>query len=162
MTVSLPRPADGGPFPDPMHWRPVVGGRVVEGSLPATRPVKCGNDNEDLYSGFDEQPPTVSVHCIDNPTPKARGDSSPPRSRTSASSDQRCRHHPGSTVTAAFIAKRSGPADPPTVFSLAAQTAIPGGTVSIDRSSISLSGDATQPVVATIGVPAGRRRAATR
>jgi len=156
MIVTLPRPADGGPFPTPMHWRPVVGGRFVEAAqLPDTRPVKCGVDNDDLYNGYNEVDATVSVHCIDNPTPEGT------RGFLTASITDfgilggAVQASPGTTLTAAFLAKRSGPADPPTVFSLAAQTAVPGGTVSIDRSSISLSGDATQPVVATIGVPAG-------
>ena len=154
--VSLPGTTDGGPFPDPMHWRPVVGGRFVEASqLPATRPVKCGVDNDDLYNGYNEVDPTVSVHCIDSPTPEGT------RGFLTASITDfgilggAVQASPGTTLTAAFLAKRSGPADPPTVFSLAAQTAVPGGTVSIDRSSVALSGDATQPVVATIGVPAG-------
>jgi hypothetical protein len=155
MNVTLPRPADGGPFPSPMHWRPVVGGRIAEGTLPPGRAVKCGVDNDDLYTGYNEQDPTISVHCVDNPTPEVT------RGFLTASITDfgilggAVQASPGTTLTAAFLAKRSGPADPPTVFSLAAQTAVPGGTVSIDRSSISLSGDAAQPVVATIGVPAG-------
>jgi hypothetical protein len=156
MIVTLPRPADGGPFPSPMHWRPVVGGRVVDDAqLPAGRAVKCGVDNDDLYTGYSEEGAPVSVHCIDNPTPEgARG------FVTASITDfgvlgGAVQASPGTTLTAAFLAKRSGPADPPTVFSLAADTAVPGGTVSIDKTSIALSGDATQPVVATIGVPAG-------
>jgi hypothetical protein len=153
--VSLPRPADGGPFPDPMHWRPVVGGRAAEGALSSGRPVKCGVDNDDLYTGYAEEGALLTVFCIDSPTPEATLEVLTASITDFGILGGAVQASPGTTLTAAFLAKRSGPADPPTIFSLAAETAVPGGTVSLDRSTISLSGDATQPVVATIGVPAG-------
>ncbi len=154
--ATLPRPADGGPLESPMHWRPVVGSRLDEAKLPAGRPVKCGTANDDLYTGYSETESAGStVVCVDSPTAEStRG------FLTASFTDfgvvgSAVQATPGSTVSAAFVAKRSGPVDPATVFSLAATSAIPGGFVTIDRSSVSLGGDSTNPVLATIGVPAG-------
>jgi hypothetical protein len=156
IAASLPRPADGGPLESPMHWRPVVGGRAVEAvALPAGRPVKCGTTNSELYNGYAENPPFVSVVCIDTPSAEAaRGFLNAPFTDFGILGSN-VQAPPGGTVTAAFVARRSGAADPTTTFSLAAQSGIPGGTVTIDRTTVSLGGDATQPVLATIGVPAG-------
>ncbi len=154
--TTLPRPADGGPLESPLHWRPVVGSRLDEAKLPAGRPVRCGTSNDDLYTGYSETESAGStVVCIDSPTPEAtRG------FLTASFTDfgivgSAVQATPASTVSAAFVAKRTGAVDPATVFSLAATTGIPGGSVTIDRSSVSLGGDSTNPVLATIGVPAG-------
>lgn len=155
MDVTLPRPADGGPFASPMHWRPVVGGRVVNPELPASRPVKCGVDNDDLYNGHGESGGVNSVFCIDFPNPETtRGSLTVPIVDFGIVGGS-VEASPGTALNAVFLAKRSGAPDAATVFSLAAQTGVPGGTVALDRPSIALSGDATQPIVATIGVPAG-------
>ncbi len=156
LTASLPRPPDGGPLESPLHWRPVVGGRGVAAAIPAGRPVKCGTTNDDLYTGYSETNEAgASIVCIDSPSPAAT------RGYVTASFTDfgilgsSVQATPGSTVSAAFVARRSGPVDPATTFSLAASTAVPGGSVSIDRSTVSLGGDATHPVLATIGVPPG-------
>jgi hypothetical protein len=155
ISATLPRPPDGGPLESPMHWRPVVGGRGVVGTLPAGRPVTCGTTNSDLYNGYPEEGALVSVICIDSPSAEAaRGFLNAPLTDFGIAGSN-VQTPPGGTVTAAFVARRSGAADPTTTFSLAAQSGIPGGTVAIDRTTVSLGGDATQPVLATIGVPAG-------
>lgn len=150
---SLPE----GPAPSPMRWRPVVGVRGVEGDLPATRPVVCGSTTADLYEGINEEGPSVSdsIVCIDSPDEAAtRGFIGAPivdfgitGTAVTASA--------GSSLTATFLARRSGNPDPATTFSLSATTAIPGGSVAIDRSEVSLGGDSTQPVLATVTVPPG-------
>jgi hypothetical protein len=156
LTATLPRPPDTGPLESPMHWRPVVGSRLVEAGLPASRSVKCGGTNEDLYEGFDETgASTPTIVCVDSPSPAAtRGFLTAPLTDFGILGSN-VQTPPGGTVTAAFVARRSGAADPTTTLSLAAQSGIPGGTVAIDRTTVSLGGDATQPVLATIGVPAG-------
>jgi hypothetical protein len=155
--VTLPRPADGGPLESPMHWRPVVGGRGVEGGkFPVDRPVRCGHENDDLYHGFEELEANsgFSVVCVDFPSAEAtRGFLTAPLTDFGIVGSN-VRVPAGGTGTAAFVAKRSGAADPSTVFSLGATTGVPGGDVSIDRKTVSLGGDAAQPVLATIDVPA--------
>lgn len=155
-TATLPRPADGGPYPSPLHWRPVVGAREVSAERPASRPVNCGPEPSDLYEGFSEYGGVnASIVCVDSPDESAtRGFLEAPLidfgivgTAVTAS--------PGGTLTATFLAKRSGGNDFATTFALAAATGIPGGTVSIDRDSVPLGGDSVVPVQATISVPAG-------
>jgi hypothetical protein len=153
ISATLPRPADGGPLESPMHWRPVVGGRAVDGGASAGRPVKCGTTNNDLYEGYSEGGGLVTVFCIDSPSADAtRGFLTAPLIDFGIVGSS-VQAPPGGTVTAVFVAKRSGAVDP-AIFTLAAHSEIPGGTVTIDRTTVSLGGDATQPVLATIGVPA--------
>jgi hypothetical protein len=158
LSASLPRPADGGPLPSPMHWRPVVGARFVDAMHLASRPVDCGSTNQHLYIGFDEVSPggsNASIVCVDAPAPDAtRGFLEAPLvdfglTATDLSAPA------GSVVTATFLAKRSGVADPSTTFALEVSGGPPGGTVSIDRTSVSLGGDSTTPVLASVGIPAG-------
>lgn len=149
---SLPE----GPLPSPMRWRPVVGSRGVDGALPATRPVVCGPETSDLYEGFNEQGQVgATITCVDSPEPAAtRGFLGAPivdfgvtGTAVTASA--------GSTVTATFLARRSGSPDPGTTFDLAASSGVPGGSVTIDRTTASLGGDSALPVLATLTVPAG-------
>jgi hypothetical protein len=157
LAATLPRPADGGPLESPMHWRPVLGVRIVEAGLAASRPVDCGTSNEDLYEGFNEVGVTLSVTCIDSTGAEAtRGFLTAPLIDFGIVGTD-IQAAPGSITTGAFVARRSGAADPGTTFSLAALTGVPGGTVSIDTTTVSLGGDATQPVLASIEVPAGTR-----
>jgi hypothetical protein len=155
LTATLPRPPDTGPLESPMHWRPVVGARLVEAGLPASRSVKCGSTNQQLYEGFIETGSGNTVVCVDSPSPAAtRGFLTAPLTDFGILGGA-VQASPGSTVTGAFVARRSGAADPATTFSLAASTNVPGGTVTIDKATASLGGDAAQPVLATITVPKG-------
>lgn len=156
LTTSLPHPSDDSPLESPMHWRPVVGARAISPGLAATRSVKCGTETEDLYAGYNEIGGSGStVVCVDSPSESAtRGFLGAPIVDfgilgTSVEAS------PGGTVTAAFVARRTGAPDPSTTFALNAQSAIPDGSLSIDRTSVSLGGDSSQPVLATIGVPGG-------
>ena len=154
LTATLPRPADGGPYESPMHWRPVLGARVAEKTLPPSRPVKCGTTNLELYEGFAEEGSGDTVVCADSPSPAATRGFIVAGLTDFGILGTAVQAPTGSTVTAPFIAKRSGPADPGTTLSLSAQGGVPGGTLSIDRTAVSLGGDSAQPVLATIGVPA--------
>jgi hypothetical protein len=155
LTATLPRPADGGPFESPMRWRPVLGARVAEGTYLPGRAVKCGTTNKDLYEGFEEPGGSgESVICIDAPSPAATRGFVEAALTDFGIIGTTVQAPPGSTVTAPFIAKRSGPASPGVTFTLSAQGGVPGGTLAIDRTTASLGGDATQPVLAMIGVPA--------
>lgn len=158
LSASLPRPADGGPLPTPMHWRPVVGARFVDGTHLAGRPVDCGSTNQDLYNGFDEVSPggsNESIVCVDAPAPDAtRGFLEAPivdfgLLGTDLSAPA------GSSVVATFLAKRSGVPDLGTTFALAVTGGPPGGSVTLDRTSVPLGGESTTPVLATVTVPAG-------
>lgn len=156
LTATLPRPADGGPLESPMHWRPTLGVRYVHpSSLPAARPVNCGNDNTELFEGFNEGGSSITTVCIDSPTPAAARGFLGANLIDFGILGTTVQAPAGSTVTAPFIAKRSGGPSPTTVFTLAAESGVPGGTLSLDRTTVSLGGDATQSVLATIGVPAG-------
>jgi hypothetical protein len=156
--ATLPPPPGDGPLTSPLRWRPVVGTRWVDGPamLPANRPVNCGNTNEQLYEGFGENGGSnTSIHCVDSPSPDAtRGFLGAPFvdfgvTGTSAEAT------PDSTLSVPFFAVRSGLADPDTTFALAATSGIPGGTVSLDRTTVSLGGDSSQPVLARVTIPAG-------
>ena len=155
ITVDPPSLAEG-PLPSPMHWRPVVGSRGVESGLPNTRPVICGQTTDDLYNGYSETGNAGStIACIDSPDAGgARGFLGAPITDFGLTGTT-VTVPAGGTVSATFLARRSGTGDPSTTFSLSAATGVPGGSVSIDRSSVLLAGDSTQPVLATIGVPAG-------
>jgi hypothetical protein len=156
LTATLPTAADGGPFESPMHWRPVLGARFAQAGYLPGRPVKCGVTNKDLYDGYEEPFGSGdSVVCIDAPSPAATRGFLAASLTDFGILGSTVQAPAGSTVTAPFIAKRSGPADPGTTFSLSTQGGVPGGSLSLDRGTVSLGGDSTQLVLATIGVPAG-------
>lgn len=157
VTVPLPRPADGGAYPSPMRWRPVVGGRLNSGSaLLATRPVACGVTARDLYAGFNEGGGAVrTTSCISSPSADAaRGFLDAPVTDFGLTGTT-VQTPAGGTTTATFLARRSGAADPATTFSLAVAGGPPGAVVTLDRTTVSLGGDAVQPLLATVAVPAG-------
>jgi Ca2+-binding RTX toxin-like protein len=58
---ELPQDPDGSPFEGPFRYRVVVGGRVVDGSHPASRPVNCGSSITTLNGG------DASI-CADSPS----------------------------------------------------------------------------------------------
>lgn len=154
-SVQPPTLAEG-PYPTPMRWRPVVGSRGVDVGLTALRPVVCGKTTADLYDGYNETGKAgATIACIDSPDEAgARGFLGAPivdfgvtGTAVTASA--------GSTVTATFLARRSGTPDPGTSFDLAASSGVPGGSVAIDRTTVSLGGDSANPVLATITVPPG-------
>ena len=96
-----------------------------------------------------------SVVCIDSPTPDAaRGFLVAPivdfgLVGTDLSAPA------GSSVTATFLAKRSGVPDFGTTFDLAASGGPPGSTLTLDRSTVPLGGDPTTVVLATVVIPPG-------
>lgn len=153
--VSLPRPADGGPLPSPMRWRPVVGGRPAFGRLSPERPVDCGTTAAQFYGGWSESG-TVGEDtvCVSYPNAaETRGFLDAPivdfgltGATVTASA--------GSTTTATLVATRTGLPDPATTFSLAVSGGPAGAAITLDRSTVSLR-EATTPVTATIAVPAG-------
>jgi hypothetical protein len=156
--VALPRPADGGPQPGPFAWRAVVGGRAVDqpSGLLGTRPVNCGPTAHELYLGFNEQGGAGStISCVSSPSQATV------RTDLSASftdfglTGTSVRASAGSSVTATFLAKRSGDPDPATTFALAVSGGPPGTAVTLDRASVSLGGDAVAPVLATVSIPHG-------
>ena len=154
--TTLPAPAGEGPLPSPMRWRPVVGVRYADSSNPPARAVDCGTMNSELYAGYSEGGSGSStVVCIDSPTPDAaRGFLDAPI--TDFGIEGTTAQAPaGSTITTTFIARRSGAADAATTFALAASGGPPGGTVALDRNSVSLGGDAVTAVLATVTIPPG-------
>jgi len=156
--VPLPRPADGGAYPSPMRWRPVVGARIVDpaNGLSAGRPVACGADAEDLYDGFRELGGSSRTSsCITSPNAEAtRGFLDAPLIDFGLTGTT-VQTPAGGTTTATFLARRSGAADAATTFSLAVDGGPPGATVTLDRTTVGLGGDAVTPVLATVAVPAG-------
>jgi len=157
ITVPLPRPADGGALPSPMRWRPVVGARSVSDldGLPASRPVDCGTSADDLYGGFDEQGGSdVTTVCVSSPTPDAtRGYLEAPLTDFGLTGET-VTTPAGATASVLFLATRSGAADGATAFSLSVAGGPPGATVTLDRTTASLSAQVT-PVRATVAVAAG-------
>jgi hypothetical protein len=156
--VPLPRPADGGAYPSPMRWRPVVGARMVDAAkgLTAGRPVACGADANDLYEGFRELDSSDRTSsCITSPDAAgARGFLDAPLTDFGLTGTT-VGTPAGGTTTATFLARRSGAADAATTFSLAVAGGPPGATVTLDRTTVGLGGDAVTPLLATVAVPAG-------
>jgi hypothetical protein len=156
--VPLPRPADGGPAPSPMRWRPVVGARIVDlaNGLTANRPVVCGTTASDLYEGFAEiASATPTSSCVTSPSAEAaRGYLDAPLVDFGLTGTT-VQTPAGGTTTATFLARRSGLADPATTFALSVAGGPPGAQVTIDRTTVGLGGDAVTPVQATVVVPAG-------
>jgi hypothetical protein len=154
--TTLPATADGSPYPTPFKWSATVGGRFVDtaSGKPASRPVDCGSTNDDLYKGWGEGTSGTTIVCIDSPSPAAaRGYLNAPIVDFGLSGTN-VQTSPGGTVTATFLAKRSGVPDTSTTYSLAASGGAPGGTIMLDRSTAPLGGDSTIPVLATVMVPA--------
>ncbi|HZB74773.1 MAG TPA: hypothetical protein VE526_01020 [Solirubrobacteraceae bacterium] len=153
--VPLPRPSDGGPFPGQLPWRPVIGTRSFDADLPASRPVTCGDDPDDFFSGFSEDMGLPDTVCADAPTPEAiDGHLNVPVIDFGVTATP-VQAPAGGTVTTTFLARRTGAVDPLTSFALSVAGGPPGATVTIDRTTTSLGGDAITPVQATIAVPAG-------
>ena len=155
--TALPRPADNGAYPSPLHWRPVVGARLVEADLPADRPVACGDTNDDLYDGIDERATnsaTPTVVCVDSPDPGGtRGFLEAPVTDFGLTATAPTKVPPGSTVGVVFEARRTGPADAATTFALAVAGGPPGAALTLDRTDVPLGTDNARPVVVTVAVP---------
>jgi hypothetical protein len=157
VTTPLWRPADGGPLPSPVGWRPVVGGRTVDAAtLPASRPVNCGTTAEQLFEGYSELNQAGStITCVASPSPAATATDLGATITDFGIVGSPLSAPASSTVTATFLARRSGPADPSTTFALAAGGGPPGASVTLDRTTAPLGGDATIPVLATVKIPPG-------
>ena len=155
-TTALPRPADGGPYPSPLRWRPIVGARSVTAGLPGTRPVVCGTAQDHFYEGFSETGSAgATVRCNDSTAPDATAGHVTAPIVDFGLLGSAVQATPGATVSATFLAKRSGVPDPQTTYALNASGGPAGATVTLDRTSAPLGGDTVQPVVATIAVPPG-------
>lgn len=157
VTTPLWRPADGGPLPSPVSWRPVVGSReVAPGPLIASRPVSCGSSAKDFFEGYSELNQVgITIACVDSPSPATTATDLGAVITDFGIVGSPLTAPAGSTVTATFLARRSGPADPSTTFALAAGGGPPGASVTLDRTTAPLGDDATIPVLATVHVPAG-------
>lgn len=154
MKVDPPTLTEG-PYPTPMRWRPVLGSRAVEVDYPATRPVVCGQTTADLYNGYNESGGAgATIACIDSPSPDAARGFLGAAIIDFGITGTAIQAAPGSTVTATFLARRSGNPEPGTTFSLTASGGAPGGRITIDRDTVSLGGDSTNPVLATVTIPA--------
>lgn len=153
MDVSLPPGPDGGPYPSPVRRRPTWGLRAVDASTDhlETRPVDCGTLPAHLYRKIDSD----NNICIDSPNQASTRGFLDAALIDFGIVGGTVQATAGSAATATFSAKRSGAADPSTSLALTASGGPPGGTVTLDRSAVSLGGDPGTPVVATVVVPAG-------
>jgi hypothetical protein len=158
---TLPPAADGGPFPSPFRFRPVVGMRGVTDTQPATLagPVVCDASNLsalNLSTGalcvsdtgrpglFSSASPaitsdqTFSTRDLGIPTTGVTGTASP-----------------GGIVSLPFIARYSGTATAAATFSLTASTTLPGATAIPALSTLAPASNSDTPVPVAVGVPAG-------
>ena len=162
VTVALPRPASGGAYPTPLIWRPVIGSRYGQHpSLNATRPVDCGNSNEELYDGFNEPPVSPGVAsettvCIDSPSPDAaRGFLQATITDFGITGVTTEIGPAGGRIGVPFVVERSGPANPAdnfANFTLSVGGGPPGSSVSLNTTTAPLISPATS-VIATLDVP---------
>ncbi len=164
LTVPLPRPADGGPLPSPLQWRPVVGARSLDPAtgLTATRPVSCGTTQEQFYEGVSEKGTSdITSVCVGAPSADAtRGYLDAPLTDFGLTGET-VTTPAGATASVLFLATRSGAADASTTFSLAVAGGPPGATVSLDRTTASLETRPRRCARPSPSLPA-RRPAPTR
>jgi hypothetical protein len=154
LSVPLPRGADGPPL-STLNYRPTVGVRLVDGSLPSSRAVDCGATNADLYSGFAETGPTITTVCVDSPTPEATRGFVVASITDFAISGSPVTAPAGSAVTMSFLARRTGTTSPATTFALTATGGPPGTAITLTPATVGLGGDTLVAVSAQITVPPG-------
>lgn len=153
-TFTLPRGADGSPFPNAFRFRPIVGvrGNDASSGLPATRPVVC--DDELVFApSFNE--PTM---CSDDPNQTATVNgltSNPVRDLGIVATGASATVNPGATTTLTFFAKYSGSPTAAATFQIQATTTAPGVTVTPNVSVLAPTGNSTTPIPVVTTVPAG-------
>jgi hypothetical protein len=157
---TLPPAADGGPFPSPLRYRPVVGLRGIDPvSAPATRPVACNSTDLSAETSLSE--PTI---CVTDtgfalgstaPRPIAFNESANVRDLGFPTAGVTGSANPGGLVSLPFIARYSGPASAAASFTLTASTTLPGATVTPALGTLVPAASSDNPVPVAVGIPAG-------
>jgi hypothetical protein len=142
--------ADGSPFQGPFNYLEAMGGRVVSGALPATRPVNCGANLIDFA--------TDSTVCVDDTifggTATAAGFDQQTRDLGIVAGAATASAPAGQTAQLVFQAKWAGNAAFAPI-TLAASTTLPGATATANAITFTPPTDSTLPVTVSVPVPAG-------
>ncbi len=147
---GLPRPASGWPFPGPFAVRPVVGARSVSSSLPADRPVSCGDSP--FGGGFGS-----STDCIDDPDQSTTQTNIRVATADLGITKQRTSVLPGRTGPVHFTARWASQFRRNAHFTLSASTSVPGGSATPTPSTLDPTVSGGTPVSVSLHVPAGTR-----
>ena len=154
--LGLPQMADGSPFFGPLRVRPAVGMRVVNDTLPADRPIDCGDDPFRQWPrGFLVIPQIV---CIDSPAPGAEYNqigfdlSYPTRDFGIVAGNATA--SPGQTVSLPFGVRGAGALPPGLTASLTAGTTLPGVGAAPSVPSAPLSNGSDTRVTVPVTIPA--------
>ena len=150
---TLPRAANGGPFPGPFQVRPVVGVRSSADEAEDARPVSCGADAFNGYSNF----AGTSFVCIDSPSESDAGTNLSGASRDLGVIGSVTVGGTGRNSVVPYNAKYAGAADPGATFTLSAATDVPGGTATPNRTTLTPGSDSDNPVSVTASVPKGAK-----
>ncbi|HYI81500.1 MAG TPA: hypothetical protein VEW67_11625 [Thermoleophilaceae bacterium] len=152
--IGLPRPPDGSPFIGSLAVRPVVGARLVDADLPASRAVECGDSPfATTPSGFSGE--TI---CIDSPAPgpgfnQAGSDLAFP-TRDFGVLAGKATASPGQTVSLPFNVRGAGALPAGLTAALSATTVLPGaGSVTPSVASTVLSNGSDTRVTVPVAIP---------
>jgi hypothetical protein len=151
--LALPPGDDGGPFVGPLAVRPVVGARSVTDTLPADRPVTCGDDPFKRWprGGFITFPEVI---CVDSPTALQTATNFNFPTRDFGILAGRATVSPGQTVTLPFNVRGAGALPAGLTTALSAATTLPGaGAVAPSIASAALSNGSDARVTVPVAIP---------
>jgi hypothetical protein len=141
---GLPRPADGAPFPTPLTYRAVIGGRLLglSNGPTAASPVDCGNALDNTV-----------VTCVDSPLlTQLPGDFSTAISDVGILAGS-ATASPGQSLALPFFVRTSGNPGAGKSASLSAATTLPGASVAPQTGSVALTPGTNARVVVPVSIP---------
>ena len=142
---GLPRNSDGGPYRGPFRFLTTVGAREVTSSLPASRPVQCGQTITD--GDFEHQ-------CVDDPQEEQiRNNRSRATRDLGILTGSRGRAAPGDEATLTFPVEFAGSVPSGTTFALSAATTLDGADATPASATLTPASDSTTPVAVDVQVP---------
>lgn len=149
--LGLPRPADGGPYLGPLSVRPVVGARSVSATLPADRPVECGDDPFKPWPrGGLSIPETI---CVDSPIPAGIPFGYNLATRDFGIVGGNATASPGQTVQMPFRVRGAGALPAGLTATLSASTALPGVAVTPSQPTAAISNGSDTRVTVPVAIP---------
>lgn len=144
---SLPATATADPFAGPFNYRTVVGYREVTPSLPADRPVQCGEPV--VQTG------PATTNCVSDPDAASLDTDLGIQTRDlKISGNGPVTVQRGQTASLTFSLRFAGEADPDANFALSAGTTLPGASATPSISAWEPASDDSSSVDVLLDVPA--------
>ena len=155
--LKLGQAPDGSPFTTPLAQDVRVGGRQVNGSNPATRPVACGPS---LTTLFDDDPnPEISLEhliaviCVDS----AATVNTNTRDLGVLGGNATGSGGPASLVSLPFTLRYSGTATAAANFNLSAASTLPNATLAVTPGALAPATNSDTQALVAVGIPAGAK-----